>query len=161
MRIITSLVGVAVVLATLTGCYTYVPVDSTAPPIGETVAFEISDQGRVQLGERLGPGVMRIEGRLIGTDASDVLLNVSRVGYLNGEASQWSGETVRFDRQLIARTQERRLSKGRTWTAVGVTAAVIVGFLASRGLAGFGSDPNDPGEDPPPQSIRIRFGTAR
>jgi hypothetical protein len=157
MRIITSLVGAAIVSAALTGCYVYVPVETSTAPVGETVAFDISDQGRVQLGERLGPGVLRIEGRVVGTDASDILLNVSRVGYLGGEASQWSGETVRFDRGFIARTHERRLSKGRTWTAVGVTTAIVVGFLATRGLAGFGSDDDEGPEDPPPQSIIIRF----
>ena len=143
------------VLATLTGCYTYVPLETAAPPVGESVALEITDQGRVSLGERFGPGVMRIEGRLTGTEGDQLLINVSRVANIRGEAAQWSGESVRLDRDFVGRLQERRLSKGRTWLAAGLTTAAIVALIATRGIYGFGSSP-EPTEPPPPPTSMVR-----
>ena len=148
-RRLTAIV-LAWVLGVNTGCYTYGPVVSTAPKPGDVVAIEISDQGRVRLGEQLGAGVTRVEGTLRGFDGSEYLLAVSRVSYLGNSPSRWGGERVRLTTDAVARVQERRFSKGRTLLAVGVAVVGLGAFIVSRGLLGFGNEAPDPPSRLPP-----------
>jgi len=53
-----SLVGVQ-------GCYEYVPVESSSPPVGQLVELKISDPGRVGLAPRFGAGLDLVEGQLL------------------------------------------------------------------------------------------------
>lgn len=149
-------VGVAGVVL-VAGCYRPVPIATSAPPVGETVSFIISDRGRVGLGERLGPGVARIDGRIVAAESEEYVVSVFRVADLSGQTSTWSGETIRLDREFVAQLQGRQLHKGRTWLlAAGVTGAVVL-FVVSRDLLGFGQDDDEPGDDPePPRSRRAR-----
>lgn len=145
-------------LTVLAGCYRRVPVAETStPPVGETLSFVISDRGRVGLGERMGPGVARIDGRLVETEGQQYVVSVFRVADITGQTSTWSGETIRLDRDFVDRMQGRQLDKRRTWfLAAGVTAAVVY-FIASRGLSGLFQGEDDPGDDPdPPDSKRAR-----
>ena len=148
-------VGVALLFAA-SACYKSVPLETSTPPVGQTVSFVISDQGRVALGERLGPGIARIEGRMLGTDGDQYLVSVFRTAALGGATSVWSGEEMRLDRTFVARLEGRELSKTRTWITVGVATSVLAAFIISRGLNGlFGEDgePPDPGD--PPISSRV------
>jgi len=142
-------------LAWLSGCYTYVPVESTTPLVGERVAFQITDHGRVGLAERMGTGVTVVEGRVLGMEGDQVVVSVLRVGQINGESSQWSGETVRFDRSYVARAEERQLSKTRTWLAAGLATVAVVALITTTGLGGF-FDPlgGDPDPDPDPKDFK-------
>lgn len=143
-------------LPVLQACYTYAPVQTTTPPVGETVLLQISDRGRVGLGERLGPGVAHIEGRVTQTNGDEYAINVFQVAYINGERSMWSGELVRLDRDFVAQLQERKLSKSRTWIAAGAATVAVTAFMASRGLLGFWTgDPEQPTTEPP---VSLRFG---
>ena len=145
-------------LMVLAGCYRRVPVAATStPPVGETLSFLISDRGRVGLGERMGPGVARIDGRLVETEGQQYVVSVFRVADITGQTSTWSGETIRLDREFVDRMQGRQLDKGRTWMlAAGVTAAVVY-LIASRGLSGLFDGDDGPGEDDdPPDSKRAR-----
>ena len=137
----------------LVACHKYVPVETSTPPVGEVIAFQISDQGRVALYDRLGPGVAVIEGRIVGTEDNNYLISVNRIEQLNGTSSRWSGEVMRLDRALVAQARRRELSKTRTLVfAGGITAAVGV-LIASRGLATiFGQDDPDPPPEIPPES---------
>lgn len=142
-------------LAWLPGCYTYVPVESTTPPVGETVSFEITDRGRVGLAERMGSGIRSIEGRVIGAEGDQYIVNVFRVASIDGTSSAWSGETVRLDRDFVSRTQERQLSKSRTWLAAAVATGALVVLITQTGLGGFfDDDPPRDGEDPTPGDMR-------
>ena len=146
--------GILAALTVLPGCYTYIPVESTTPPTGETVAFEISDQGRAGLSERLGSGVDRIEGRVRGTEGDQYLVDVFRIAQFQGgksEWSTWSGETIRLDRGYVSRYQTRRLSKTRTWILAGGITGAIVLLAVTKSLTTLfqGEDDDDPGGDPP------------
>jgi hypothetical protein len=160
MRCSSSLVLIAA--AVLQGCYTYVPLQTTtSPTVGERMVFHISDRGRVELGDRLGPGVTAIEGR-VASNGSDVMsVSVIGVSYVSGERSTWSGETMRLDPGHVQFMRARRLDKGRTWLAAGAATVVVGAFIASRGLLGAFTGERDPGEVIPPQSlfpsIRFRF----
>lgn len=149
-----------VALLTLQGCYVYAPVYTSAPPTGETVVLNISDRGRVALAERLGPGVTSIRGR-VGTVAEEQLsVSVASVGYISGDNSLWSGESMSLSREYVSHVQVRKLSKSRTWVAVGATTVAVGTFIATRGLFSFLSNltggERDPGQGE--QSLRLNFG---
>ena len=132
-RMIVPLFGAALVAQ---GCYSYVPLETESPPLGETVALQITDRGRVGLADRFGAGLVRVEGRVTKVDTADVVLNVFRVSQVGGAGSRWSGESVRLDRGFVGSVQKRELSRPRSWLlAGGITLGVqlacsaIVGWL--------------------------------
>lgn len=149
-------VFVAAVMLTLPSCYTHVPVESATPPMGERFTFEISDQGRVDLAERIGPGIARIEGRLVGMENDQYLVSVNRVVSISGESSGWSGETIRLDRGIVSRLRERQLSRTRTAAvAAGVTAALVAIVLTTDLEGLFTGDDDEIGPiEPPPTDFR-------
>ncbi len=146
-----------VLIVLVSGCYRSVPLETSTPPIGQTVSFIISDVGRVRLADRLGPGVTRIEGRVVGVEPEEYQISVFRIAQIDGGVSQWTGETIRLDRGFVDRLQGRQLSKKRTWIlAAGVTAGVAL-FIATRGLSGVFQGEDDPGDPTdPPDSRRVR-----
>ena len=155
MRTTIRWVGVSL-LFVASGCYKSVPLETSTPPVGQTVSFIISDQGRVGLGERLGPGIARIEGRMLGTEGDQYLVSVFRTAALGGATSVWSGEEMRLDRNFVSRLEGRELSKSRTWIAAGVATSVIVAFIMSKGLTGiFSGDDHKPPDPDPGQTSRV------
>jgi hypothetical protein len=144
------LIAVAVAAPLVSGCYTYVPVDTAAsPPVGKRLALDITDRGRVGLSERLGEGVVRVEGTVVADDTAQYVLNVWRVEQVNGANGQWTGERVRIDRSFVGRTFERQLARGKTYAAGGIAVAGLVLFVKSVGLVG-GADVTNSGDPPPP-----------
>ncbi len=149
-----------VALPMLAGCYTYTPMSTgVAPAAGEAVALDITDAGRVQLGERFGPGVMRVEGRLTSDSEQQYALNVHRVAFFAAPPTRWSGEAVRIERGFVGSVWRRELSRGRTALAVGAVVAGAVGVFITTDLAGFFSGSTDPEPPPPdPSSSRVGYG---
>ncbi len=145
-------------LVTLPACYRQVPLETATPPVGETLVFEITDRGRVGLGDRLGPRVDEIEGRLVRAEGEELVINVFRVAAVDGTRSRWSGEQVRLDRDYVGRVSARELSKTRTWLlAAGVTTAVVA-LIATQSLTGlFNDDDPDPDPSPPSSILKLRL----
>jgi hypothetical protein len=143
------------VLVAIAGCHRYVPIGTPVPPVGEVVAFQISDQGRVGLAERFGPGVARIEGRVLGNEGNDYVISVSRVAQIGGESSLWSGETIHLEHDFVGRLERRELAKTRTWLVAGGVTTAVVALIASASLTGFfgGDDAGDGPPDPPDTRI--------
>ena len=158
MRSMYRWVGVSLLLV-VPACYKSVPLETSTPPVGETVSFIISDQGRVELTDRMGPGLLRIDGRVVRTEGDQYVISVFRTAAIGGATSLWSGEEMRLNRTLVSRLEGRQLSKSRTWLAAGAATSVVVAFVMTRGLTGlFGGDDNGPPEEEPPQSSRGRPG---
>ncbi len=137
----------------ISGCYTYVPMSAgVTPASGEPVALDITDAGRVNLSERFGPGLLRVEGRLTTVPAQDYALNVHRVAFIGAPASRWSGELVRIDRNFVGNVRQRKLSSGRTALAVGVITLAVGTLFVATDLIGFfsGTNSNPPGPPEPP-----------
>src|SRR5688500_3819331 len=55
----------AVLSASLVGCYTLQPAGGRTPEVGAKVAFDVNDAGRSALGGSLGPEISQIEGKLL------------------------------------------------------------------------------------------------
>lgn len=137
------------------GCYNYVPLDtSTGVQAGEHIAVEITDRGRAELSDRLGSGVIRLEGTLTRTDSVNMVMNVWRVAQIGGPTARWSGESVQFKREYASRVQARTLNRGKTYLVAGAAVAGLVVFTKSFGLFGFAAGGENPVEEPPPASSR-------
>ena len=145
-------------LPTLHACYDYVPLATQTPPMGQQVELQITDQGRVGLSDRFGPGLDRITGRVESQQQNELIVNVYRVTHVGGQSTQWSGESVRLDRGFVGTVRGRKLSALRT-TAISVAVGTVLYLTAGRALTGGGKDPRDP-PDPidPPASTRIPIG---
>lgn len=152
MRFSTRLGASVAVLAASQACYNYVPVETA--PVGEEVALTMSDRGRVTLADRFGPGLSEIQGRLVGMQDSNFIVNVNRVSHITGSSALWAGEQSRINRDLVGAVRIRRLSVARTAALAAVTAAGLAVFTA-RSLSGGGTEtpPSDSGKVP--ISIRI------
>jgi hypothetical protein len=124
--------------AFIAGCYVQTPAPVT-PAAGSQLRLELNDRGRVGLGDSIGPAARTIEGATIVGSDSAYTLRVSKVGYLNGQSNNWTGEPLVVSKGFVINATEQKFSKSRTWlTATGLTAAVVA-FISSRGLLGFGS----------------------
>ena len=130
-----------------TACFAYTPVQTTPQP-GAQVALEVTDEGRVALSEKIGPGVVRLEGTLAGVDGEALLVDASAVRQVRGYISDLGGVRVRLPQQYVARMDERRLSRSRTLIVIGGVVAIVAGFFAVK-LSGK-STPSDeePGGGP-------------
>ena len=138
------------VLPAALGCYQYAPLDtSTGVQAGEHVAVEITDRGRTELSDRLGSGVLRLEGTLTRSDSADLVMNVWRVAQISGPSSRWSGESVRLKREYASSVQTRTLNRGKTYLLAGAVGVGLVLFTTQFDLLGFSSEERD-GEEPPP-----------
>ena len=127
-------------LAAQSGCYVYVPADVQPTPGAEFV-FELTDQGRVALGDRLGSGVLELEGRVIGRQEDRYAVSVSAVKTIESSTPQhWGGERIDLPQQYVARVRERKISRGRTFAAAAVAAGSVAAFIVTRTLIGSGNE---------------------
>ena len=140
------------------GCYEYVPAETASSNVGKLVELKITDPGRVGLAQRFGPGLDRVEGRLVAQGDSDLTVNVVSVTSLEGENTKWSGESVNLNRGFIRTVRSRQVSPWKT-SALVVAAGAVLYFTAGRALIGGGKDPPEPGDpENPPLSRRIPIG---
>ncbi len=129
------------------GCYTFTPVATTPEP-GTDMVLGLNDQGRVSLGQSVGPAAQTIEGRLRAKNDSAYVIAVSSVRYFNGGTNVWSGEPLSVGTSMIQEARERRFSRSKTALVVGAAAAGVLSFILSRSL--FGSSSPDKDSNPPP-----------
>jgi hypothetical protein len=131
----------------LAGCFQYVGVPATGRPAGAEVAVGITDRGREVMTPLVGANVRRINGRVVSSSDTALVLAVTSVDHLRGEPDRWGGENIAVPRDFISTVGERRLSRGRTAIVLGV-AAVAVAVASRIALEGFGTGGG--GERPPP-----------
>jgi hypothetical protein len=141
--------------AALAGCYTYTEPGEVSPEVGRTFAFDLTDQGRAALSDRIGPGTDRIEGDLVGLTDTAYRVRVARVVDIRGKVVGWSGEEVSFGREYVGTLRERRKSPVRTGIAIGMLGAGVVAVIAIATLevSGFESGPPS-GQDPDAEGSR-------
>jgi hypothetical protein len=129
------------------GCYTYSPLPAMPAP-GSEVSLGLNDQGRIALGQSVGPAARTIEGTLSSRTDSLFVVNVNSVSYFNGLTNKWSGEPVNVGASFVQEARLRQFSRGRTALMVGLASAAVLGFAMSRGL--FSRPSPDPSPIPPP-----------
>lgn len=139
-----------------TGCYTLRPAGGIPPVVGERVALDVNDAGRVALGGSIGPEISRIEGLLVGTESDEYLVSVRSVKYLRGDEQRWSGERVGIRREHVGTVYNRRLSRARSITLGAVAFGGFLAFVASRDMLGLSLGGNEPGDPKPPPVELVR-----
>ena len=125
---------VAIVVGVLhlcTACYSYVPVRSTPTP-GTQVALEVTDEGRVALNDKIGPGVVRLEGTLAGVEGDEILVDANAAKQIQGYISELGGVRVRLPQRYVTRMDQRQLSRKKTLLIVGGIVAVVATFFATK-----------------------------
>jgi hypothetical protein len=131
------------------------PARGRAPSVGEKVAFDVNDAGRVALGGSLGPEISQIEGRVLERENGEYVMAVSNVRLLRGGEQVWAGEQVRIKADYVTSTHERRFSRSRTIAASLLGAGLLV-YVASRSIKGGGGDDERvPGDSAQTQVIPI------
>jgi hypothetical protein len=130
------------------GCYVYTPLAS-APSMGSTVSFALTDAGRVALGRNIGEGARSLEGEVDSTTDSSYVLRVQSVTYINGQYNKWTGERLVVGRQQVTDARQRSVSKSRTALVAAAGVGGLVAFIATRGLLGGGNDSQGPPGGPP------------
>jgi hypothetical protein len=142
-------------LSLLQACYSYARVDSpAATPSGRYVELQITDRGRVGLGERFGEGVRQISGTVVAQQANNLMLSVDRINNIDGAMDRWAGDTTQIDRDFIGSMTERRFSASRTALLV-ISAGGAIYVTMATGLLGSGRDRAEEPTGPINQSNRI------
>lgn len=131
------------------GCYQYVPAASSTFPAGTDVSLSITDEGRVALAERIGEGLRRVNGQLLGTTDTTFVLAAYSFEFLDVNLPvRANGKRLDIARKYVTDLRVKQLSKKRTWVAAGfaVLGAAIASTIA---ITGFGADPGStkPGGD--------------
>ena len=138
-----AVAGILTLGVALAGCYTLQPARGVTPSVGDAVAFDVNDAGRVALGGSLGPEIATIEGRVIERNTGEYLLAVSNIKLLRGGEQVWSGEQVRIKSDYVTSTYERRFSRGRT-VAIGLAGLGLGAYLVTRSIKGGGTGEEQP-----------------
>ena len=149
-----SLVGrlcvAVVVLPLLAGCYNLTPIATLQPAPGTKLSLVLTDEGRVNTAQQVGPYTMQIEGTLLQATESNYVLAVTDVVDIRGSHSKWTGETVPLPRSYVMTTYEKRFSLAKTILVMGAATVGFVALVASRNLLGIGGSGGDSGGGPPP-----------
>lgn len=146
--------GIASTVVSVSGCYTYAARSTSDIKPNLYISAEINDAGRVALGQRVGPEVMRMDGQVVEQTDSSVQLMVSKVTYLNGFSDTWQGQSVSLRTQDIKSVTQRTYSKSRTALLIGAMAAGLILTVLTLSFVGAlsGDSSNDKGTSPPPES---------
>ena len=124
----------------VTGCYVLQPVSTTglAPELGQKLALDVNDVGRVALGGSMGPEIGQIEGRLLSQQNGEFVVAVSHVRFLRGGEQIWTGEKVAIKKEYVSTTYERRFHRGRTIALGTAAAGGLLAVAYSQNLFGLG-----------------------
>ncbi|MGH7510003.1 MAG: hypothetical protein ACREMZ_11080 [Gemmatimonadales bacterium] len=141
-------VGCVATMAGLAGCYKYTPLATTDPAPGARISVELTPAGTDTLARFVGPNATGIDGRVVQSAGTDLLLAALVIRKRNGEEEFWKGEMVSIPRGVISGLRQRRLAIGRTLLLAGAVAVVgaTVGVAARSGGSGGGGN----GGGPPP-----------
>jgi hypothetical protein len=145
--------GIASVIASSTGCYTYparTPSEVNPPAL---VSVDVTDAGRVELSDQMGTEVKRIEGQVVQRSDSAIRLMVTEVSFLNGTSNKWQGQEISIRPLDVKSLSQRTYSRERTLLASLALGGLIVLTVATKGFSNvFGGDPSTDGKGggPPP-----------
>ena len=147
----------------LSGCYTYSPIAVGDLQPDMEVRAEVTPAERDALAEVL-PGEDRtLDGTVVSTDGSQLMLQVEAVAAQRGIRMETLDQRIQVDKAAILEVQVREQDSART---AGLVAAITAGVIALLIVAldqGGAKDPTNPNPDPPqdaivPTGFRIPIG---
>jgi hypothetical protein len=147
--------GLLVLSLAVGGCYTLHPTYGVIPAVGEQVAFDVNDAGRVALGGSIGPEIAQVEGLLLERTDAEYRLAVSVIRLLRGGEQIWRGEAVTLKPEYLGSAYVKRHSPGRSIALGVVTIGGFTALMLSTNLLGGGNE-----EDPPNggDTVNTRLG---
>lgn len=128
----------ALALSGVTACYSTVPLQP-APAPGTRVVLDLNDQGRVELGDRIGPGAMTVGALLDARTDTSMQVRVRSVSYLNGQTNTWSGESMTIPTRLVGQARQQNFSRTRSASVGAAIVAGIVLIITKTNLIGSSS----------------------
>ncbi len=146
-------VGIASVLVSSTGCYTYPARTASEVNPPALVSVDVTDAGRVGLSDQMGTEVKRIEGQVVQRSDSALRLMVTEVSFLNGTSNKWQGQEVTIRPLDVKALSQRTYSRPRTVLATIALGGLIALAIATKGFTSlFSGDPSTDGKGggPPP-----------
>lgn len=146
------MVCLLLILPFVTGCYHYAPIGEARPAVGTEVRFHVTDRGRLEVTDRLGPGIREVAGPVLQATDSTIRVSVQSVSFVDdSRLTEWTGQWLELSRELVTNVRERRFSRARTLVTTGVlaTAAILISTIDITGHGGDGVDvklPPGPGD---------------
>lgn len=137
-----------VLLAALSGCYSYTAVSPDDVHPGATVRARITAAEAERVGEVIGRDTRVLEGELVEREPESVLLEVTSGSSMPGTQPQRFRQRLRLQRPALVEMEVRRLDSWRTAgvvAAAGVVAGYVIAAAFGDGLGLPGS--NKGGED--------------
>lgn len=132
------------ILCVVCGCYESVPVELNRVQPGTKIRVTLTDAGSDSLARYLGPGVEKVDGKLISTSAAKLSLGVTSIAMRSGQDQYWKGESVAIPRFALATVQERKLNKPRSLILGGALIAALASLRLSGVVGGNGSGRGNP-----------------
>lgn len=134
--------GIAIAAAVTLGCYTYVPAELDAVPVGSDVRGLLSTEARLALRDTLGQDLATLRATLVAREPGRLLLAVR-----SNEGEPRYGSRALFQHVALApgdvlRVELRQLDRPRT-IATAVLAAAGVAAIVAYVLEA--TNPGDPG----------------
>jgi hypothetical protein len=151
---------VGALLLVTTGCYSYVPVEFDAIPVGQGVRVYLSRDGVARLRE-IGSDVIpgadsgepTIQGALVQRTAENFSILVPVASHHEGFLQSELGQQVTLPTSTVVEARLKKVSGVRTGLAVAGSAALITGVVIS--IMRNARDPLGQNPDPGSQDIRI------
>ncbi len=123
----------------LQGCYETLPLQQGSAPATVSVQLVINDKGRLEIADKLGTSVDRVEGMVTAQNADSYTLAVTQVYQLNGNSAKWENEPVTISKDGVDGFRIHRLNQTRTVVlATALTAALVV-FVLTAGIKASGA----------------------
>lgn len=130
--------ALGLLLVQLAGCYQYVPVAAPQVPAGARVSMQLTDRGRVEFADRIGPGIRKLNGTVVSATDTALTVSVNEVEFIDVAVPvKWNGDRILFSQGFLGQVRERRLSKSRSWLMAGVVA-LGVAAMSTIAISGFG-----------------------
>ncbi len=134
-------VSLAVMLAMASGCYRFTPIEGSAPEPGRDVRLSLTDEGSVRLAPMIGPRIGAIDGRVLVSTDTALVLGVQAVVAQSGRSMDWNMERLSVPRSAVSSIHTRTLDRRKTWivAGLGVVGALAIGeaFGLGTGFGGF------------------------
>lgn len=136
-----SCIRLTVLLAVSSGCYRLTPIDGSAPEAGREVRLALSDEGSVRMAPLIGPRIGAIDGRVVASSDTALVVGVQAVVAQGGRSMAWNMERLTVPRSVVSSVHSRTLDRKKTWmvAGLGVVGALALGeaFGLGTGFGGF------------------------
>ncbi|MCC7053790.1 MAG: hypothetical protein IT355_11025 [Gemmatimonadaceae bacterium] len=150
LRVARATAGITVLVASLSGCYTYGPRSARDDMSGAPIEVLLNERGRADVVQSLGADVLSFRGKPISRVDGVLTVAVDEVTYINRPSSRWSGERVSVPESQVRDVNTRRFARGKTLVTVGAAVGGIVMFIVTRSFIVKGDSGGEP-TNPPTQ----------